>query len=292
MGPRLLLAILVVLILITADLRYNSMQATRSALDTLGAPIYWLADLPLRFRDWGEEHVQSRIQLLEENERLSRENLVLQGRSQQMAALQAENVRLRALLNSTAMLRDDVLVAELMGISPDPVRHRLVLNKGSADGVFVGQPLIDADGLMGQIVEVSPASSRALLITDATHSIPVQVNRNGVRAIAEGTGSLGALEIRHVSATTDIQIGDLLETSGLGGRFPGGYPVAVVTEIDRDPGQMFAHVVARPSAALDRSRHVLLVFATRPSEPLQAPAAADNVESSVAPETIDPTGDQ
>ena len=251
-----------VLGLITADLRYNSMETTRSLLDAVGAPIYWVADLPLRLRDWGQTNIQSRAEALEENERLLRENLVLQGRSQQMAALQAENVRLRALLNSTAMLRDDVLVAEILGVSPDPVRHQLVLNKGENDGVSVGQPLIDADGLMGQIVEVSASTSRALLITDATHSIPVQVNRNGVRAIAEGTGSLGALEIRHVSATTDIEVGDLLETSGLGGRFPGGYPVAVVTEIERDPGKMFAHVVARPSAALDRSRHVLLVFST------------------------------
>lgn len=258
-----MLAIFVILALITADLRYQRLETTRSVLDTLGTPIFWLADLPLRLRDWSEEHVQSRTEMLEENERLARENLILQGRSQQMAALQAENVRLRALLNSTAMLRDDVLVAELMGVSPDPVRHQLVLNKGELDGVFVGQPLINADGLMGQIVEVSATTSRALLITDATHSIPVQVNRNGVRAIAEGTGSLGALEIRHVSATTDIQVGDLLVTSGLGQRFPGGYPVAVVTEIEHDPGKMFARVVARPSAALDRSRHVLLVFSTQ-----------------------------
>ena len=246
--------------LITADLRYNSMATTRSFLDTLGTPIYWAADLPLRLRDWADEHIQSRFELLEAKERLARENLILQGRSQQMASLQAENVRLRALLNSSALLRDDVLVAELVGVSPDPMRHLLVLNKGERDGVFVGQPLIDADGLMGQIVEVTTASSRALLITDATHSIPVQINRNGVRAIAEGTGSLGSLEIHHVSATTDIQLGDLLVTSGLGGRFPEGYPVAVVSEIERDPGRTFARVLARPSAALDRSRHVLLVF--------------------------------
>ena len=132
------------------------------------------------------------------------------------------------------------------------------------DGVFVGQPLIDADGLLGQVVEVSPLNSRALLITDATHSIPVQVNRNGVRAIAEGIGSLTSLEIHHVSATTDIQEGDLLVTSGLGGRFPVGYPVAVVSEIERDPGQAFARIMARPSAALERSRHVLLVFTSKP----------------------------
>ena len=140
------------------------------------------------------------------------------------------------------MLRDDVLVAELIGVSPDPVRHQLVLNKGEADGVFVGQPLIDADGLMGQVVEVSAWLRRALLITDVTHSVPVQVNRNGVRAIAEGTGELGSLEIRHVSSNTDIQVGDLLVSSGLGGRFPEGYPVAVVSEVERDPGQAFARV--------------------------------------------------
>lgn len=259
---RLLLAIFLSLGLIIADSRYNSLETTRSLLDTLGTPVYWVADLPLRLRDWSDKHLQSRPRLADDNERLQRENLVLQGRSQQMASLQAENVRLRALLNSTALLRDDVLVAELVGVSPDPLRHQLVLNKGTQDGVFVGQPLIDADGLMGQIVEVSAGSSRALLITDATHSIPVQVNRNGVRAIAEGTGSLSTLEIRHISATTDIEVGDLLVTSGLGGRFPGGYPVALVSEIERDPGQTFARVLAVPSAALDRSRHVLLVFST------------------------------
>ena len=263
---RVLLATLAVVVLITADLRFNRMETTRSLLDTMAAPVYWLADIPTRLGDWSETHLQSRSQLLENNEGLLQKNLVLEGRSLQMSSLQAENVRLRALLNSTALLRDDVLVAELIGISPDPVRHQLVLNKGRSDGVFVGQPLIDANGLMGQVVEVSAGNSRALLITDVTHSIPVQVNRNGVRAIAEGTGALGTLEIHHVSATTDIQQGDLLVSSGLGGRFPVGYPVAVVSKIERDPGQAFATILAIPSAALDRSRHVLLVFTAGPVE--------------------------
>ncbi len=263
---RVLLATLAVVILITADLRFNRMETIRSLLDTMATPVYWLADIPTRLGDWSEVHLQSRSQLLENNERLLQKNLLLEGRSLQMSSLQAENVRLRALLNSTALLRDDVLVAELIGISPDPVRHQLILNKGRSDGVFVGQPLIDADGLMGQVVEVSAENSRALLITDVTHSIPVQVNRNGVRAIAEGTGALGTLEIRHVSATTDIQQGDLLVSSGLGGRFPVGYPVAVVSTIERDPGEAFARILAVPSAALDRSRHVLLVFTAGPGE--------------------------
>jgi rod shape-determining protein MreC len=261
-----LLATLAVVILITADLRFNRMETTRSLLDTVATPVYWLADIPTRLGDWSEAHLQSRSQLLDSNERFLQKNLVLQGRSLQMSSLQAENVRLRALLNSTALLRDDVLVAELIGISPDPVRHQLVLNKGRNDGVFVGQPLIDAGGLMGQVVEVSGGNSRALLITDVTHSIPVQVNRNGVRAIAEGTGALGTLEIHHVSATTDIREGDLLVSSGLGGRFPVGYPVAVVSAVELDPGQAFARILAVPSAALDRSRHVLLVFTAGPGE--------------------------
>ena len=252
--------------LIFADLRLNNLDNGRAFLNTVATPIYWVADLPSRILDWGGDNVQSRGDLVEDNQRLARENLILKGRSHQMASLQAENVRLRALLNSTALVRDDVLVAELLGVSPDPARHQLVLNKGENDGVFVGQPLIDADGLMGQIVEVSAGQSRALLLTDATHSVPVQVNRNGVRAIAEGTSALGSLEIHHVSATTDIEEGDLLVTSGLGGRFPVGYPVAVVTDVERDPGEPFARVNAVPTAALDRSRHVLLVFTSGQGE--------------------------
>lgn len=241
-------------------MRFNSLDKTRATLEALASPVYWLADRPGRLLEWGETNLQSRGDLLENNQRLQRENLVLHGRTQQMVSVQAENVRLRSLLNSAALLRDDVLVAELIGVSPDPVRHQLVLNKGTGDEVFVGQPLIDADGLLGQVIEVNRLNSRALLITDATHSVPVQVNRNGVRAIAEGTGALSSLEVQHLAATTDIQVGDLLVTSGLGGRFPVGYPVAVVSEVLRDPGKAFARVRASPSAALDRSRHVLLVF--------------------------------
>lgn len=252
-----------ILALLVADLRYGSLTTTRAIFDTVATPVYWLADLPARLGEWGANNARSRGSLLEENERLRRENLVLQGRSQQMASLQAENFRLKSLLNSSAILRDDVLVAELIGVSPDPVRHQLILDKGARDGVYLGQPLIDSEGLMGQVIEVGELNSRALLVTDATHSIPVQVNRNGVRAIAEGTGSLGSLEIHHVSATTDIEEGDLLVSSGLGGRFPVGYPVARVTLIERDPGQAFARVEAAPMAAMDRSRHVLLVFTGR-----------------------------
>ncbi len=251
--------------LIAADVRFNSLGATRSVLDNLATPLFWLADVPTRISMWGNDNLRSRQELQEDNERLRREALILHGRSQQMASLRAENVRLRALLNSSVLVEDDVLVAELIGIAPDPARHQLILNKGGNDGVYKGQPLVDALGLLGQVTQVSDTRSRVLLITDTTHSIPVQVNRNGVRGIAEGVGLLTELELRHVAATTDIEPGDILVTSGLGGRFPVGYPVAEVVEVVRDPGKAFARVRARPSAQLDRSRHVLLVF-TQPTE--------------------------
>ena len=247
--------------LLLADLRYNRLDGARAVLDTVLAPVYFVAGIPEAVGAWQDEHIRSRRRLLEDNEHLRRENLVLEGRLQRMASLQADNARLRSLLNSTALLRDDVLVAEIIGVAPDPVRHQLVLDKGADANVYPGQPLIDADGLMGQVVEVSSFSARVLLVTDASHSVPVQVNRNGVRAVAEGTGSLDRLEIHHVAATTDIRVGDLLVTSGLGQRFPIGYPVAEVSAVERDPGRTFARITARPTAALDRVRHALFVFA-------------------------------
>lgn len=243
-----------------ADLRFRGLATLRAGVDTLLIPVYWIANIPASLDEWQENNIRSRSNLLEENDRLRRENLVLQGRTQQLASLQASNARLRALLNSTALVRDDVLVGEIIGVSPDPVRHQLVLDKGSQASVGQGQALIDADGLMGQVVEVTSTTSRVLLITDPTHSVPVQVNRNGVRAVAEGIGSLDELAVHHVAATTDIRVGDLLVTSGLGGRFPIGYPVATVSEVLRDPGEAFATISARPTAALDRARHALLVF--------------------------------
>ncbi|MCX2982468.1 rod shape-determining protein MreC [Halieaceae bacterium IMCC14734] len=257
---RVALTGVLALTLIFADVRFNQMAATRATLSNAAYPFYWLVDLPARLSSWSSQILVTRSTLLEENAHLRSESQLLQGKMLQMAALRAENLRLRALLNSSALVQDDVLVAELIGVTPDPARHQVVLNKGTDDGVFVGQPLLDADGLMGQVIEAGNASSRVLLITDATHALPVQVNRNGVRAIAEGVGRLDVVELRHVASTTDIEVGDLLVTSGLGRRFPVGYPVATVIEVTRDPGQPFAVVKARPNAALNRSRHVLLVF--------------------------------
>lgn len=278
-GARLVLWTIASLALIFADLKLDNLNTTRSLLGGLMAPFYWAADVPVRVANWGEENFSSRTELIEENRRLKSEALMLKARAQKMAALSAGNTRLRALLNSTALVQDDVLVAELIGVSPDPQRHYVILNKGRAENVYVGQPLIDADGLMGQVIEVSQRTSRVLLISDSSHALPVQINRNGVRAIAEGIGTLHTLRLRHLPATTDVRVGDLLVTSGLGDRYPVGYPVAVVSEVQFDPGQAFANVSAVPSAALNRSRHVLLVFNEGGDESITEPVSPEAEES-------------
>ena len=172
----------------------------------------------------------------------------------------AENNRLRDLLGSAAKLQDNVVVAERIGVAPDPEKHEVVIDKGTIDGVFIGQPLLDAQGLLGQVVDVSRYSSRVLLISDPSHSVPVQVARSNLRLVAQGTGSTNRLELMYVQNTADVGAGDLLISSGLGGRFPVGYPVGVVNKVEQRSGGPFATVTAIPSALLDRSRHVLLVF--------------------------------
>lgn len=250
--------------LVVADSHFGLLGGLRSSLAVVAKPFYWAADVPARLLSWGDELFQREESLQEEVERLRRESLILRGRVLQMSALVAENGRLRELLNTSALLnRDDVLNAEIIGQSPEPDRHKIVIDKGGGHQVVVGQPVIDADGLMGQVVEVNPVSAWILLIADATHAVPVQINRNGVRTVVEGIGRLDRMELRHVAPTTDIKVGDLLVTSGLGGRFPVGYPVATVTSIIDDPGQPFLNVSVAPTARLSQSRHVLLVFSGR-----------------------------
>ncbi len=231
-------------------------------------PFYWTADLPARAEEWVDNRTMSRSRLEQENEALRTELLIHKRKLQQMASLAAENVRLRQLLNSKETIEDRVIVAELIGISPDVNSQQVIVNRGRKHGVYVGQAMVDANGLMGQVIEVGERSSKVLLITDSTHALPVQVNRNGVRLVAEGVGNPDEfrLSLRYVSNTTDVREGDLLVSSGLGGRFPEGYPVAEVIKVELDPSQEFMRVLARPMAEMDRSRHVLLVFDTPPGE--------------------------
>jgi len=202
----------------------------------------------------------SRTKLEQKTVSLEKERLILLGQLQRSAELAAENLRLRQLLNATELLMQSVLVTEVIGVSPSPVNHNVTVDRGANDAVYIGQPVLDAEGLMGQVTQVFDDYSRVLLITDINHALPVQVLRNGLRSIVEGTSDYNEMSLRFVSPTVDIEEGDQLVSSGLGGRFPMGYPVGTVTSISQKPGEKFMDIKVTPSAKLDRSRHLLLVF--------------------------------
>ncbi len=266
-------------LLLAIDLNSRLLQPLRTALATLVGPIYVIAESPYRVSREASVTFSTRGSLIDENAALMQRNLQLSQIAQQFVTLQQENTRLRQLLGSRARLGTQVLVAELIGIVPTPNTYQVEIDKGADAGVFVGQAVIDADGLFGQVVEVAQFSSRVMLIIDAAHAVPVQVNRNDFRSIAAGTGRPDRLELEYVPITADIRVGDVLVTSGLGGHFPPGYPVAEVVSVVVDPSMTYAQVSARPLAALDRSRHVLLVFgskvetseSTKASEPTKPP---------------------
>ena len=244
----------------TVDHKAHHLQAVRSILSTLVYPLQLAVNLPIQWGHWTAENLASRGSLVEENRRLRRELLVIGPRLEKYAELEAENHRLRHLLDSAEKVGERVLVAELLAVDMDPFSRRIVLNKGTRDGVSSGQSLVDSHGVMGQVVQTGPFSSSALLITDPSHAVPIQIQRTGLRAVAVGTGNANQLGLLHIPNSSDVRVGDLLVTSGLGGRFPSGYPVGRVVSVERDRGQPFASVSVEPSARLERNREVLLVW--------------------------------
>lgn len=223
-------------------------------------PIHQVSAAPSIVAEWFGDSAKSRKELERSNAELSARNLILGQKIQRLISLETENIELRELLGASDRINERVVVAELVSVDPDPFSQQILINKGSEDDAFIGQPILDSHGLMGQIIDVLPHTSRVLLIADSNHAIPVEVSRNGVRAIAVGSGSLNKLNLIYVPETADIEVGDALVSSGLGGRYPRGYPVAKVDKVEHSPGQAFAEVSATPSAKLDRSRHMLLVF--------------------------------
>lgn len=267
------------------DARFAALKPLRSQLGMLLTPLYYVAELPVRAWDTVYLQLTSRADLIAENESLRAEALLTKRKLQKLAALTEQNVRLRELLNSSELLDERVLVAELIGVDPNAFTQRILINRGERDGVFLGQPVLDATGLMGQVVEVLPFSARVLLITDVSHSLPVQINRNGLRAIATGTGSSDWLELRHVSDTADIRVDDIVVSSGLGQRFPAGYPVGRVTHVNRDSSQPFAEVRVAPTAQLNRSRYLLLVFSPESGYGDVLPALSLEADAEPLPDT-------
>lgn len=255
-----------------ADARDGHLEWLRASLAVAAYPIQWLAAQPSRILDDLDGRLATEADLRERNTLLEQENLALRGRLQRFLALQAENSRLRDLLGSSFKLGDRVLVAELLQVELDPYRQQVLVDKGTRSGVYVGQPVLDAHAVMGQVVVTNPLTATVLLITDADHALPVQINRNGLRTIATGTGRVNRLRLPHLPKNADVRVGDLLVTSGMGGVFPAGYPVARVIEVTDDPNSAFATVIAEPTARLDRSYEVLLVW-TRDPVDIQIDAA-------------------
>lgn len=247
-------------VIMFADVRTTLLDPVRVGLGAVVTPIQLVASLPARIGGLIDMWLASEAGVRAVNEQLSDENARLRFRMQRMQALEMENRDLRRILSAPQRGDTRMLVGELLEVSLDPYKQNILVNRGAADGLFVGQPVFDPEGLLGQVSGVMPFTSSVVLITDPNHALPVQVTRHGLRAIALGTGEPERLRIVYLTPNNDIRTGDRLVTSGLGGRFPAGYPVARVTEVVEDAGEPFLRVTATPIAKIGHNKHVLLVW--------------------------------
>lgn len=271
-------------LLMVADQRGGFGTQARQKLSVLAEPVWWLAAAPGRLAEGASDLVTTHAQLLRDNETLRQELQVNASRLHRLAAVAEENQRLRELLGGTRGYR---LSAKLVGITDidlDPSRQRILLEAGSSDGVEVGQAMIDAGGVLGQVIEVTPRRATALLLTDPEHAIPVQVARSGLRTIAFGTGRTDQLRLPNIPQSADVRVGDRLVTSGIGGRFPAGFPVGTIERLHPDDTRLFVVAEARPAARLDRGLEVLLVSNTL-DEADVGPPVPPPVEASTPPES-------
>ena len=267
-----------------ADNRFGFLDRVRFGLGYATTPVYWVADIPARVSTWIDDVFVYRTDLLEENEYLREELLVAQQELQLLESLASENSRLLELNDATQAIEGEVVPAEIINISPDPYSKRVLINKGARDGVFAGQPLIDANGLMGQVDEVLPFTSWVLLITDSHHVTPIEVNRNGERALARGSRSTATeLELEFVTQTQDMLAGDLLVSSGMGQIYPKNYPVAEIISVYVDPGQDFASIRAKPLAQINSTRHVMLVSNQEGADARESPGVDSEIDNASSP---------
>ncbi len=269
--------------LMVGDHRAGYGSTVRQGFSLLIEPFWWVASTPVRAARAMREGLALRGQMQEDNTRLRHELEIATARIHRLNAVAEENVRLRQLLGGTRGYRLNARMVGIVDIDLDPYRQRLVLDAGSEGGVEVGQALIDSGGVLGQVIEVGRNRSIALLVTDPDHAVPVQVARSGLRAIAYGTGHVDRLKLPNISQSADIRAGDLLVTSGIGGNFPAGFPVGVVTAIDPDTTRLFVAAEARPAAHLERGIEVLLISNLPPTTDIGPPAPAHTNTPQIAP---------
>jgi rod shape-determining protein MreC len=272
-GARFVLLAIVALGLMIVDYRDNHLRRVRILVDILAHPIHLVADLPVSAWQAVTGAVAERSDLMRENLRLERQLLISEYHLQRLEALESENDRLRELLNSLEEeTESEVSIAEILSVDLDNRQNRII-NRGQADGVYTGQPLLDAYGVVGQVTDVYPLSSKAMLITDPDHALHVRIERTQVGTIAEGGGDNGLLVLPYITNTEDVVVGDRLLTSGLGGIYPRGRPVAEIIEVEMQPELQFARVIARPIAAIYRDQEVLLVWSNDPRQADDSTAA-------------------
>ncbi|MFK5970565.1 MAG: rod shape-determining protein MreC [Candidatus Marithrix sp.] len=260
---KTIIFVLLSITLMITDVRFGYLTTVRTYLLGVVYPLQYLVDMPIKIGQWLSKSASSRNQLLNENTKLRTENLQLQVALQKFEHLKNENKRLRYLLDSSKEVGERVQVAEVLAVDLEQSRRNILINKGKNSNVFINQPVIDAKGVMGQITQIGLFSSVVMLITDPEHELPVQVVRTGLRTIAKGMGTLNRLSLLYLSNTglnTGIKVGDLIVTSGIGQKFPKGYPVGTVIEVTPDIGKPYAQVHALPRAILERNREVLLVW--------------------------------
>lgn len=270
--------------LMLMDHRMNIGEQARKQLSVVIEPVWWLASLPSRMWSGVDDELATRQALQDNNERLLRELQIVNARMQRMSAVNDENQRLRDLLNATRNGSLQVQMVSILDVDLNPYRQRIVLNSGTRQGVKVGQAVMDAGGILGQIIEITDNKATALLVTDADHAIPVQVARSGFRSIAFGTGEPNSLLIPDIPQSADIRKGDVLVTSGMGGRFPAGFPVAIIETLNPNDTGLFMVGRAKPAARLDRGLEVLLVNEIIPS-PTAQPTATPAQSTSEADAT-------
>jgi len=301
LGLRLAVLVAAALALMVADHRQGYLGVVRSGLSMATYPVVWLVDAPSAAWRFVSDSLSTRGSLRERNDQLSSQNRELRLRLLRLDSLEQENRRLREARASSARVAEKSLVAEILKVDLDPFRQRILVDKGSRDGVFVGQAALDGSGVFGQVTRVGPMSAEIIMISDPDHAIPVQINRTGVRTIAVGQGQAGSLLLPYLPRNADVEPGDLVVSSGLGGVFPPGYPVAMVSEVHRDPAEPLLAVSATPLAQLDRDPEVLLVwFDNRIVEPEAAPGDSqpeatvpdDSVAGDSAPPRQTPPGER
>ncbi|MEH0092063.1 MULTISPECIES: rod shape-determining protein MreC [Vibrio] len=257
---RLFFAVIASASLMLADSRLDAFSQVRFLLNSAVAPIQYAADLPRSMFDGFYDRFSSRQQLMESNHGLKREVLILKSDLILLDQYREENQRLRKLLGSSFVRDEKKVVAEVMGVDTSPYRHQVVIDKGRVDGVYEGQPVINEKGIVGQVTFVAAHNSRVLLLIDSNSAIPVQNIRNDIRVIASGNGQTDEIQLEHIATSTDMNVGDMLVTSGLGGIYPEGYPVAYITEVDKDTRREFAVIKATPVVDFTRLRYLLLIW--------------------------------